>query len=81
MENDEKMRSLMFTLTYMLMKRRRDLTSAETRRRNEAQQRVRQRQYFLQRQKRTLMVIPTESVCVSGDIYPSRMQISSTVPS
>ncbi|KAL7851055.1 hypothetical protein AOLI_G00214110 [Acnodon oligacanthus] len=61
MDCDEKTRSLMFTLTYTLMKRRRDLTSAETRRRSEAQQRIRQRQYFLQRQKRMLMMLIAQS--------------------
>ena len=74
MDYDDKTRTLMFTLTYMIMKRRRDLTNAETRRRNEAQQRIRQRQYFLQRQKRMLMVIHAVSVCVSVDIYHCKIK-------
>lgn len=57
MANEETLKSLMFTLSYMLMKRRRDINSAETQRRREVQRRVRHRQYFLQRQRRMLMVI------------------------
>lgn len=57
MANEEALKSLMFTLSYMLMKRRRDINSAETQRRREVQRRVRHRQYFLQRQRRMLMVM------------------------
>ncbi|XP_017351072.1 uncharacterized protein LOC108280525 [Ictalurus punctatus] len=57
MANEEALKSLMFTLSYMLMKRRRDINSAETQRRREVQRRVRHRQYFLQRQRRMLMML------------------------
>ena len=56
MNEDDRLRSLMFTMTYMLMKRRRDVNNINIQRRNEIQRRVRHRQYFLQRQKRMLMV-------------------------
>lgn len=56
MANEEALKSVMFTLSYMLMKRRRDMNNAETQRRREVQRRVRHRQYFLQRQRRMLMV-------------------------
>lgn len=47
---------MMFLLTYALLKRRRDRTSADSQRRSEVQRRIRQRQYFLQRQRRMLMM-------------------------
>lgn len=56
MANDETLRSLMFTLSYVLMKRRRDVTSADAQRRREVQRRVAHRQYFHQRHKRMIMV-------------------------
>ncbi|XP_056446445.1 uncharacterized protein LOC130382618 [Gadus chalcogrammus] len=57
MNEDNQLRSLMFTMTYMLMKRRRDVNNINIQRRNEIQRRVRHRQYFLQRQKRMLMMM------------------------
>ncbi|XP_076837450.1 uncharacterized protein LOC143482801 [Brachyhypopomus gauderio] len=61
MGNVEKLRSLMFTLTYMLMKRRRDLNDADVQRRHEVRRRSRHRQYFLQRQRRMLMMLIAQS--------------------
>ncbi|XP_028834153.1 protein ANTAGONIST OF LIKE HETEROCHROMATIN PROTEIN 1 [Denticeps clupeoides] len=61
MSDGEAQRPLTFMLTYLLMKRRRDLNGAEARRRTEVRRRVRHRQYFLQRQRRTLMMLLTQS--------------------
>lgn len=55
-DEEEQQRSLMFLLTYMLLKRRRDLNHADIQRRDEIQRRIRHRQYFFQRQRRMLMV-------------------------
>ncbi|KAK7904759.1 hypothetical protein WMY93_017366 [Mugilogobius chulae] len=57
MEQEDQLRSSLFLLTYALLKRRRDVSSAESQRRTEVQRRVRQRQYFLQRQRRMLMMM------------------------
>lgn len=58
MEEEEQLRSLMFLVTYMLLKRMRDINDANIQRRNEIQRRIRHRQYFFQRQRRMLMVSP-----------------------
>lgn len=57
MEEDEQLRSLMFLVTYLLLKRRRDINDANVQRRAEIQRRVRHRQYFFQRQRRMLMMM------------------------
>ncbi|XP_021324076.1 uncharacterized protein [Danio rerio] len=57
MASDDTLRSLMFTLSYVLMKRRRDVTSADATRRREVQRRVAHRQYFHQRHKRMIMMM------------------------
>uniref|UniRef100_A0A1A8DSD4 Uncharacterized protein n=2 Tax=Nothobranchius kadleci TaxID=1051664 RepID=A0A1A8DSD4_NOTKA len=57
MVEDEQLRSLMFITTYLLLKRRRDLISANIQRRDEIQRRIRHRQYFFQRQRRMLMMM------------------------
>ncbi|KAG7510582.1 hypothetical protein JOB18_025744 [Solea senegalensis] len=57
MVEEEELRSFMFLMTYMLLKRRRDINNANVQRRNEIQRRVRHRQYFLQRQRRMLMMM------------------------
>ncbi|KAL3049449.1 hypothetical protein OYC64_008829 [Pagothenia borchgrevinki] len=57
MEEEEQLRPFMFLMTYMLLKRRRDLNNANTQRRGEIQRRIRHRQYFLQRQRRMLMMM------------------------
>ncbi|CAB1327846.1 unnamed protein product [Coregonus sp. 'balchen'] len=57
MADEDKLRPLMFLMTYLLMKRRRDIHNADTQRRNEVQRRIRHRQYFFQRQRRMLMVL------------------------
>ncbi|XP_028293795.1 putative nuclease HARBI1 [Gouania willdenowi] len=57
MEEDEQLRPVMFLLTYLLLKRRRDLNDANAQRRSEAQRRVRLRQHFIQRQRRILMMM------------------------
>ncbi|XP_071772065.2 uncharacterized protein LOC139924806 [Centroberyx gerrardi] len=57
MEEEDKLRSLMFLMTYMLLKRRRDINNANVQRRNEIQRRIRHRQYFFQRQRRMLMMM------------------------
>lgn len=62
MEEEEPLRSFMFLMTYMLLKRRRDLNNANNQRRSEVQRRIRHRQYFFQRQRRMLMVSPILSV-------------------
>ena len=56
MEEGEQLRSLMFLMSYLLLKRRRDMDNANIQRRNEIQRRIRHRQYFFQRQRRMLMV-------------------------
>jgi len=56
MADDEALRALMLALSYVLMKRRRDVTSANAQRRHEVQRRVARRQYFHQRHKRMIMV-------------------------
>ncbi|XP_029937606.1 protein ANTAGONIST OF LIKE HETEROCHROMATIN PROTEIN 1 [Myripristis murdjan] len=57
MEEEDTLRSLMFLMTYLLMKRRRDINNANIQRRNEIQRRIRHRQYFFQRQRRMLMMM------------------------
>lgn len=56
MEEDEQLRSFMLLMTYLLLKRRRDINNANIQRRNEIQRRIRHRYYFFQRQRRMLMV-------------------------
>ncbi|XP_008397501.1 putative nuclease HARBI1 [Poecilia reticulata] len=56
-DEEEQQRSLMFLLSYMLLKRRRDLNHADIQRRDEIQRRIRHRQYFFQRQRRMLMMM------------------------
>ncbi|KAM4625587.1 uncharacterized protein ACJ7VT_003955 [Polymixia lowei] len=68
MEEGDTLPSLMFLMTYMLMKRRRDINNANIQRRGEIQRRIRHRQYFLQRQRRMLMMM------VAGGIH-SNVQI------
>ena len=70
MNEDNRLRSLMFTMTYMLMKRRRDVNNINIQRRNEIQRRVRHRQYFLQRQKRMLMVRRKRSTFLISGVPP-----------
>ncbi|KAK5857653.1 hypothetical protein PBY51_010881 [Eleginops maclovinus] len=72
MEEEEQLRPFMFLMTYMLLKRRRDLNNANTQRRSEIQRRIRHRQYFLQRQRRMLMMMMA-GVC-------TRMSKSAHVP-
>uniref|UniRef100_A0A4W6E1E7 DDE Tnp4 domain-containing protein n=1 Tax=Lates calcarifer TaxID=8187 RepID=A0A4W6E1E7_LATCA len=62
MEEEEQLRSFMFLLTYMLLKRRRDINNANIQRRNEIQRRIRHRQYFFQRQRRMLMMMIAGSI-------------------
>ncbi|KAJ3613254.1 hypothetical protein NHX12_019504 [Muraenolepis orangiensis] len=69
MNEDDRVRTLMFTMTYMLMKRRRDVTNMDVQRRNEIQRRIRHRQYFLQRQKRMLMMM-TVAGGLSSSVSP-----------
>ncbi|XP_029972875.1 protein ANTAGONIST OF LIKE HETEROCHROMATIN PROTEIN 1 [Salarias fasciatus] len=57
MEEGEQLRSLMLLVTYLLLKRRRDVNDASAQRRAEIQRRVRHRQYFFQRQRRMLMMM------------------------
>ncbi|XP_061599935.1 uncharacterized protein LOC133462621 [Cololabis saira] len=57
MDEQDQLRSLMFLMTYVLLKRRRDVVDANVQRRNEIQRRIRHRQYFFQRQRRMLMMI------------------------
>ncbi|XP_047467192.1 putative nuclease HARBI1 isoform X1 [Mugil cephalus] len=57
MEEEGPLRSLMFLMTYMLLKRRRDINDANIQRRNEIQRRIRHRQYFFQRQRRMLLIM------------------------
>ena len=64
MEDEEQLRSFMFLMTYLLLKRRRDVSSADAQRRSEIQRRIRHRQYFFQRQRRMLMVSPPCLTCV-----------------
>lgn len=64
MEENEQLRSFMsfmFLMTYLLLKRWRDINNANVQRRNEIQRRIRHRQYFFQRQRRMLLVSPTNS--------------------
>lgn len=58
MEENEQLRSFMFLMTYLLLKRWRDINNANVQRRNEIQRRIRHRQYFFQRQRRMLLVSP-----------------------
>lgn len=67
MEENEQLRSfmsLMFLMTYLLLKRWRDINNANVQRRNEIQRRIRHRQYFFQRQRRMLLVSPTNSLII-----------------
>ncbi|CAG5866634.1 unnamed protein product [Menidia menidia] len=57
MEGEEQLRSLLFLMTYVLLKRRRDINNANIQRRHEVQRRIRHRQYFFQRQRKMLMVV------------------------
>ncbi|XP_041729143.1 uncharacterized protein LOC121560179 isoform X3 [Coregonus clupeaformis] len=68
MADEDKLRPLMFLMTYLLMKRRRDINNADTQRRNEVQRLIRHRQYFFQRQRRMLMMLTARDVRCSCDI-------------
>ncbi|XP_035022999.1 protein ANTAGONIST OF LIKE HETEROCHROMATIN PROTEIN 1 [Hippoglossus stenolepis] len=57
MAEEEQLLSLMFLLTYVLQKRRRDINDADVQRRSEIQRRIRHRQYFFQRQRRMLLMM------------------------
>uniref|UniRef100_A0A665V5H6 Uncharacterized protein n=1 Tax=Echeneis naucrates TaxID=173247 RepID=A0A665V5H6_ECHNA len=62
MEEGEQLRSFMLLISYMLLKRRRDINDANSQRRNEAQRRISHRQYFFQRQRRMLMMMIAGSI-------------------
>uniref|UniRef100_A0A8C7GI65 DDE Tnp4 domain-containing protein n=1 Tax=Oncorhynchus kisutch TaxID=8019 RepID=A0A8C7GI65_ONCKI len=68
MADEDKLQPLMFLMTYMLMKRRRDINNADTQRLNEVKRRIRHRQYFFQRQRRMLMMLTARDVRCSCDI-------------
>lgn len=68
MEEEERLRSLMFLVTYILLKRRRDISNADVQRRNEIQRRIRHRQYFFQRQRRMLMMMIARGIRSSTQI-------------
>nr|XP_020505870.1 putative nuclease HARBI1 [Labrus bergylta] len=57
MEEEGQLRSLMFLIPYLLLKRRRDINNLNIQRRNEIQRRIRHRQYFFQRQRRMMMMM------------------------
>ncbi|KAJ8003739.1 hypothetical protein DPEC_G00151480 [Dallia pectoralis] len=69
MAGEDTLRPLMFLITYMLMKRRRDINNADTQRRNEVQRRIRHRQYFLQRQRRMLLMLISQNVRCTCEIH------------
>ncbi|XP_010884671.2 protein ANTAGONIST OF LIKE HETEROCHROMATIN PROTEIN 1 [Esox lucius] len=69
MADDDTLGPLMFLMTYMLMKRRRDINNADTQRRNEVQRRIRHRQYFFQRQRRMLLMLVAQNVRCTCDIH------------
>ncbi|KAL1021986.1 hypothetical protein UPYG_G00020770 [Umbra pygmaea] len=69
MADEDTQRSLTFLMTYMLMKRRRDINNADTQRRNEVQRRIRHRQYFFQRQRRMLLMLVARDVNTDYDIH------------
>ncbi|XP_074548365.1 uncharacterized protein LOC141806643 [Halichoeres trimaculatus] len=79
MEEDEgPLRPFMFLMTYLLMKRRREINDANILRRNEVQRRIRHRQYFFQRQRRMIMMM------LAGGIrsnIPVRRRPWTTIPS
>lgn len=78
MDSEEQLRSAMFLLTYVLLKRRRDMSSVHSQRRSEVQRRIRQRHHFLQRQRRMLMMM------MAGGLHSSirlRTRPWSTIPS
>ncbi|XP_061552402.1 putative nuclease HARBI1 isoform X1 [Phycodurus eques] len=77
-EDDERLRPLVFLMTYMLLKRRRDLNNTDVQRRNEIQRRLRQRQYFFQRQRRMMMMMMAGSIRSNAHI---RTRPWTTVPS
>lgn len=77
MASEEALKSVLVTLSYMLMKRRRDINNAETQRRREVRRRVRHRQYFLQRQRRMLMVIGIKPLLfITHYQYTRRVKLS-----
>lgn len=76
MDGNDAQKSLLFTLTYLLMKRRRDLNSADAERRYEIQRRLRLRQYSLQRQKRSLMMLLAQSTGSCSCPFPTRVWTS-----
>lgn len=73
MEENSVQNPLLFMITYLLMKRRRDLNSMDVERRNEIQRRLRLRQHFLQRQKRTVMMLLTQSTQSCSCPIPTRV--------
>ncbi|XP_077476254.1 uncharacterized protein LOC144089370 [Stigmatopora argus] len=77
-EDDERLRPFVFLMTYMLLKRRRDVNNADVQRRNEIQRRLRQRQYFFQRQRRMMMMMIAGSIRSRAHI---RTRPWTTVPS
>ncbi|KAM9354101.1 uncharacterized protein KZ484_012284 [Pholidichthys leucotaenia] len=78
MEDEAQLRSLLFLMIYVLLKRRRDVGDAGVQRRGEIHRRIRHRQYFLQRQRRMLMMM------IAGGMQSSfhiRTRPWSTIPS
>ncbi|XP_028995729.2 uncharacterized protein LOC114848960 [Betta splendens] len=59
---------VLFLMTYMLLKRRRDINNANMQRRNEIQTRIRHRQYFFQRQRRMLLMMIAGGICSNARI-------------
>ncbi|XP_005999530.1 uncharacterized protein LOC102349566 [Latimeria chalumnae] len=57
MAEEGALQPLMFLLLYMMRKRRSDLNNANTERMNESHRRIRLRQYFMQKQKRLMMMM------------------------
>lgn len=80
MEEDEQLRSFMFLMTYLLLKRWRDINNANVQRRNEIQRRIRHRQYFFQRQRRMLLVSPPLKCCLKKQELPVYKILTNKTP-
>lgn len=76
MEENEQLRSFMFLMTYLLLKRWRDTSNANVQRRNEIQRRIRHRQYFFQRQRRMLLVRYSLNCPLQNTPIPTHAQLN-----
>ncbi|TRZ00669.1 hypothetical protein DNTS_012304 [Danionella cerebrum] len=81
MAEDATRRTLMFALSYVLLKRRRDVNNANALRSREIQRRVAHRQHFRQRHQRMMMMLLTQCSRSSSELCPRPPRIWSCIES